>query len=242
MSLVYLINSNFFTDIPGAPIAYWASLQIINNFRRGVSLHDYAHPRVGLQTSDNDAFIRIWHEVNNENINDKCLCALDSINSNQKWYFHNKGGLYRKWYGNCDYVLNYKHNGQALRDNPKAATIPDDLVFKEQISFSRLGGSYISARYFPSGMTFDSAAVTAFPADNLYFVLSLLNSKVVNDFTSIISPTINVQPGDIGKIPLVFNVSYKEKVNSFAIKNISLSKRDWDSFETSWDFKKHPLI
>lgn len=241
--MIYIANNSFFENIPGKPIAYWATKQVVDDFNRGISLKNGTNPRVGLQTSDNETFIRQWEEVDSTKISTNCLSPTCSLELDKTWYFHNKGGAYRKWYGNLDIVLNYKHNGELLRNNPRAATIPDHLVFREQISFSRLGGKTISARYFPAGMTFDSAAVCLFPPNDIfYYVLSFLNSKVIRKFTDLLSPTLNVQPGDVGKIPLILCDDKITEINQITKENIFLSKKDFDSFETSWDFKKHPLI
>lgn len=238
--IMYTVNAQNISKIPGCPIAYWASLAVSNAFGMGDSLGNIANPRVGLQTSDNEKYLRFWFEPDYINIERECISYIDSMNSERKWYGHNKGGKYRKWYGNIVYVVEYWHNGDTLRKDPKAANIPDDIVFKEQVSYSRLGGENLSMRWFPSGMIFDSAAVVAFPDESsMFYVLGIMNSKIAPLLVSVIAPTTNKQPGDISKMPIVLSDTFdKENVQ----RCISLAKKDWDSFETSWDFIKHPLI
>lgn len=232
-----------FTKIPGMPVAYWVSERLINAFSLGKSLKKVGNPRVGLQTSDNAKFLRLWYEISIDNFETLCLCANDSIKSIKRWYPHNKGGRFRKWYGNFEYVIDYKKNGAALRKSTGAATIPDDLVFKPGLTFSRLGSGDISFRLHKQGNLFDSAAVVAFPSnDTLYYVLSFLNTKIVSVIIKIIAPTVNTQPGDISKIPIIQTAGYKETIEVMGKSNREISQQDWDSFETSWDFKKHPLI
>ena len=243
MQLRYEIDSHSFIKIPGSPIAYWGSKSVYSSFARGTRLDELCSPRVGLQTSDNEKFLRNWYEVSKTNINANCSSYANSLSSDCKFYFHNKGGSFRRWYGNISTVLNYQHNGEELRGRKNSAVIPNDIVFKPQISYSRLGGLPISARAYPTGMTFDSAAVCIFPNhDKELYVLALLNSFVVNLFSSMISPTINVQPGDIGKIPVIIEDQAMPSINILANACLDCEKEDWDSFETSWGFKKHPLI
>ncbi|WP_251617114.1 BREX-1 system adenine-specific DNA-methyltransferase PglX [Pumilibacter muris] len=214
-----------------------------NAFVDGIQLREIGAPRVGLQTSDNNRFLRLWHEVS---VTDSNFSATDCINafaSGKKWYPHNKGGIYRKWYGNLDYVINYQNNGQLLSETEGAAVIPDRLVFQEAITYSRLCSGNISFRLQPNGCTFDSASVNAFVDEyQQKYVLAFLNTNVAGTMVKIISPTINTQPGDIAKLPILFSAERKEIVDNLSVENISITKQDWIAFETSWDFKKHPLI
>lgn len=238
--IMHIISAQNFYKIPGNPIAYWVSQAVSDVFRMGNSLGDIAQPRVGLQTNDNEKYLRFWYEPNYMNIERGCVSYVDSLNSERKWYGHNKGGKYRKWYGNIIYVIEYRHNGTVLRSDPKAAVIPDMLVFKEQLSYSRLGGERLSMRWFPAGMIFDSAAVVAFPRYNeSLYILGVMNSKIISRLISAIAPTTNTQPGDISKIPIVVSDELNDKL---VAECVQLAKKDWDSFETSWDFRKHPLV
>lgn len=212
-------------------------------FLNGKPLREVGSPRVGLQTSDNNRFLRLWYEVS---LSNSCFTATDCINafaSGMKWFPHNKGGTYRKWFGNIEYVINYQNNGALLNKTDGAAIIPDRYAFREAITYSRLCSGSISFRIQPDGCIFDSASVNAFVDEmDRKYVLALLNTSILRLMTNIISPTINTQPGDIAKLPILFNDDNKCSIDKLSEENITLSKKDWDSFETTWDFKKHPLI
>lgn len=232
-----------FESIIGEPIAYWASNKTLKSFKDGISLKQLMNPRVGLQTGNNDKFLRYWHECNKTFINFKAYDYKKTINILEKWYPHNKGGAFRRWYGNHFRVINYKNNGQALRETEGASVIPNQLAFKEAITYSRLGSGQISFRLQPSGFLFDSAAVNGYPnGDQKYYILGLLNTKVISKLTKILSPSFNTPPGDISKIPVINADDKVYQVNFLTKTNLDISRHDWDSFETSWDFQKHPLM
>ena len=168
---------------------------------------------------------------------------MESKLSDKKWYPHNKGGAFRRWYGNQEYVINYKYNGQELAMFSGASTIPNDIVFKPAITYSRLGSGQISFRLQNKGFIFDSAAVSMFVDNKIQmYVLAVLNTLVVQNVVGILAPTLNTQPGDIGKVPIIIDEIQKPQVEALVEQNISLSKTDWDSFETSWDFCEHPFV
>ena len=232
-----------FSKIPGAPVAYWVSEKLIDNFEKGMSLKEVGNPRVGLQTSDNDSFLRLWHEIALDNFELHCHCAKDSLNSRKKWYPHNKGGKYRRWYGNLIYVIDYMHNGRRLAQSSGGALIPEKLLFQKAITYSRLGSGVISFRWQIEGETFDSAAVSAFPNDQyIKYTLGVLNTKIVTTLIDVIAPTLNTQPGDIARVPIVIWEEQISKVDNTVEECTLISKCDWDSLETSWNFKKHPMI
>ncbi len=237
-------RQEWFSLIPGTPIAYWTSDKLLDAFNIGKSLGEIGHPRVGLQTSNNDMFLRFWYECSFQDCFFHCCSVEQSMNSSARWYPHNKGGAYRKWYGNLEYVIFYKHNGEKLRNTDGAATIPDDLVFQPAITYSRLGSGLISFRKQPIGMIYDSAAVNAYISTMMMqsYMLGFLNTKITASILSIIAPTINTQPGDIAKVPVIFSKHYCDFVNSNVENCIFESENDWDSYETSWDFKRNPLI
>ena len=238
----YFTANDVFAKIPGSPVAYWVSEAIITAFETGKLLKDLAVSRVGLQTSDNDSFLRLWFECTNPNEFFTCNSIEDSEKSKAKWYPHNKGGSYRRWYGNHEYVINYQFGGQKLANTDGAATTPVKYAFKEAITYSRISVRIPSFRIQPSTHIFDSASVSIFSnVGNRGFLLGLLNSKLVREFLALIAPTLNTQPGDIAKLPIVL----PDKdcgIDRIVDDNISISKTDWDSFETSWDFKRHPLL
>ena len=239
----YTAQQDNFRKIPGSPVAYWVGERFVEAFERGKSLKEIANPRVGLQTSDNGKFLRLWHEVSFSEVEFFCRDATDSIRSGKRWYPHNKGGSFRKWYGNLEYVIDYKQNGKLLRESEGASTIPDNLVFRSGDTYSRLGSGEISFRWQAPGEVFDSAAVVAFPEEeNEKYILGLMNTKIVSVMIRFIAPTINTQPGDIAKVPVILCNEQIETVNKVVDENIDEEKEDWDSFETSWDFRKHPMV
>lgn len=238
----YIAKQENFAKIPGAPVAYWVSENMLNAFVVGRILKEIANSRVGLQTSDNARFLRLWFECGN-NIFYDCDSLIASKKSNKKYYPHNKGGAYRKWYGNEEYVIDYKNGGELLSVTEGAAIIPEQYVFKKAITYSRVTSASFSARIQREYSIFDSAAVDIFAnEERMLYLLGLLNSVLIEKYVGVLAPTLNTQPGDIAKIPVIFNCECSAEISSLVQQNISLSKSDWDAFETSWDFKKHPLI
>lgn len=238
----YRRNAKTFTQIPGTPIAYWASEGLLFAFSSCVKLKDICPPRVGLQTSDNARFLRLWFECQYSKIAYCCKSADESMSNSKKWYPHNKGGSFRRWYGNSEYVIDYESNGLNLRSSENASVIPDRIVFRRCITYSRITSGAISFRVQPTGYLFDSAAVSIFPSKQIDYMLGLLNSSVIANATSFLAPTLNAQPGDIAKLPIALPENLKTIAASFVVQCESIAKLDWDSFETSWDFKRHPLL
>ena len=239
----FTAKQDAFSKIPGSPIAYWASLRMLEAYDKGNRLKDVAITRVGLQTSDNNRFLRLWHECDGSNIFLDCKSVENSLKSDKKWYPHNKGGAYRKWYGNHEYVINYQHNGSELNNTEGAATVPKEYAFKIAITYSRIASVSISFRLQPSFCVFNSASVNIFPEKlPIGYLLGLLNAKVTEKYLSIIAPTLNTQPGDVSKLPIIEDKTKERIITQLVNENIDSSKRDWDSFETSWDFKRHPLV
>lgn len=238
----YVAKQENFAKIPGAPVAYWVSENMLNAFVVGKILKEIANSRVGLQTSDNAKFLRLWFECGN-NIFYDCDSLIASKNSNKKYYPHNKGGAYRKWYGNEEYVIDYKNGGELLSVTEGASIIPEQYAFKKAITYSRVTSASLSARIQREYSIFDSAAVDIFVnEERILYLLGLLNSVLIEKYIGVLAPTLNTQPGDIAKIPVIFNCECSAEISSLVQQNISLSKSDWDAFETSWDFTKHPLL
>lgn len=238
----YRADASTFHDIPGTPIAYWASDAMHSAFLCNRSLQEIAKPRVGLQTSDNAQFLRYWFECEIHSIRFNCSSTEESLLSSAKWYPHNKGGSYRRWYGNNEYVVNYRHAGEELEATDGASTIPQSVVFKAALTYSRITSGDLSFRFQPTGFIFDSAAVDMFPEEGLKaYLLGCLNSSCMKSTFTFLVPTLNAQPGDVSKLPIAegpFNADLAQDVNTC----IEISKADWDSQETSWDFKRNPLV
>ena len=238
-------QSNFF-KIPGCPIAYWVSEQMQKVFATSKKMKDIAIPKVGLQTGNNNKFTRLWFEVE---IN-KCSFSVNQNSEEyyrRKWFPYNKGGEYRKWYGNYEYVVNWENDGFEIKnytdEKGKLKSRPQNIeyYFRPSISWSFISSSYFGVRYSPKKAIFDVAGSSVFPDEkNMMYLTGLLCSKLSTEFMVVQNPTLNFQVGNVANIPVI--VSEKDKIEPLVEKNIDIAKYDWDAFETSWDFKKHPLL
>ena len=235
----YEVSAEQFEKIPGSPIAYWANKKTIQSFTDLKSVDADYYVKAGISTGDNNRFISLWYEINHE------LIQTDKIR-NLPYVRHNKGGEYRKWYGNTIYVLHYgDKNIRLMASNKGFRHDGKQFYFNNHIGWSKITSSNSSFRYYDNTFSFDSAGLALFPkdgisADDLFCLLGLLNSNVVSSLFQIINPTLNLTPEAIKKIP-VFDI-LPTKILEVVKKNISISKFDWDSFETSWDFERHPLL
>lgn len=239
----YRRDADTFKKIPGTPIAYWASDALLDAFTNKEKLGLFAKPQVGLQTSDNDRFLRYWFECSLGDMSVACNSAESSLSLDAKWYPHNKGGSFRKWYGNRDHVIEYAKNGRSLSAAPGASRIKDSIAFLSCITYSRITSGQIAFRMQPSGSLFDSAAVAMFPpVCDMKYLLGLLNSSVVATATSFLVPTLNAQPGDIAKLPIAIEPAEHGAVDGLVDYCLGISRLDCDSFETSCDFKHNPLV
>lgn len=235
----YIACSDNFAKIPGAPVAYWVSDIERAEYLKGEVLEKYAKPCKGIDTGENDYFLRLWYEVK--------YCELDLKKAIGRWIPYNKGGEYRKWYGNREYVLKWNGSSDELESRlawkSKKPTLRNrDFWFREGFSWGTVSSANISARYTPEGCLFDNGGCTVFSNSYLYKVGALINSIVGGRYLAFLAPTLNFQPGCIAKIAFNPNICQENKIDKFVNTNISLSKSDWDSFETSWDFAEHPLL
>lgn len=238
-------QSNFF-KIPGCPIAYWVSEQMQKVFATSKKMKDIAIPKVGLQTGNNNKFTRLWFEVE---INKCSFCVNQNSEEyyRRKWVPYNKGGEYRKWYGNYEYVVNWENDGFEIKnytdEKGKLKSRPQNIeyYFRPSISWSFISSSYFGVRCSPKKAIFDVAGSSVFPDEkNMMYLTGLLCSKLSTEFMVVQNPTLNFQVGNVANIPVI--VSEKDKIEPLVEKNIDIAKYDWDAFETSWDFKKHPLL
>ena len=235
-------QSNF-SKIPGSPVAYWVSEAFISAYScKKVS--DYGFARSGLQTGNNDLFLKLWQEVSHSDIAFNMSSKKQYLKTGRKWTPQIKGGSYRKWYGNYDYVVNWKNDGEQIRSCDGCrlnAMGNDDLFFREGITWSHTTSSVYGARFLPSGFLFNVEAPTLFVDKNVNsYILAFLNSCVAQKYLNAINATMHYLVGNILALP----IRYKPQimVDELTQLNIALCKEDWDAFETSWDFKKHPLI
>ena len=246
----FIVNLKNYEAIPGAPIAYWASKGLITAFEKGVSLGEIAEPKQGLATGNNDLFLRRWYEVGQQNV---YYCATDIIHAfatGKKWFPCTKGGSYRKWYGNNDYFVNWLENGKEIKSyKNKSGEIAcraqnTSYYFEEGGTWSTLSGADLSMRYLPKGFIFETKGSVCFAKeqDDLLYIIGLLNTKVTKQALLVLSPTLDYHEGPLSRVPVTIAAEKKPRVDEFVGENIALSRCDWDSEETSWDFKKHPLI
>lgn len=237
-----------FSKIPGSPIAYWASEKVINSFIFGKLLGDIAYPKQGLATADNDRFLKLWNEVNIYDIYFNACNIQDAKTSNKKWFPHNKGGEYKKWYGNKNHIINWKNDGSELKSFEKAVIRNPNFYFKELISYSDLTSGAYSIRYYGTGFVFDSTGPSIFNLQNYVstnYLLSIMNSNIMNSiYLPLLAPTLHYTQSSVAKVPIILtqNIKIIDTIETLTNKNISFCKQDWDSFETSWDFKEHPLV
>lgn len=244
VSYRYSINQGNFSSIPGSPIAYWISNKVIEIFKNAKSLDSYAEPRKGLTTSKDAVYLRHWTEVSTEKLEFNSKNKVQAIESKRKWFPINKGGEYRKWYGNNEFVVNWENNGRELKNFKNAVIRNSDYYFRESITWNDITSYKVSFRYKESGQLFNDAGPSIFSdsTEDLMYLLGLGNSIVSEEICKLIAPTIHYGVGQIAKLPIIIDEKNKTKILDLTYKNIAISKADWDSFETSWDFKKHPLL
>ncbi len=239
----YETTESNFSKIPGSPIAYWVSSTIIDIFQQE-SIGDYGYPKHGFTTGDNNRFLRFWQEVSFRRINLNCSSLEETKASNFKWYPCNKGGEFRRWYGNNYYLANWENDGLEMRSFNGSIIANPQFYFKQGITWSSLSSGGLSMRFSPEGFLFETKGSVCFMKDNqnLHYLLGLTNSKIVDAMLSFLSPTLDYHEGPMSKVPVVMDHEYEDKIDETVIANVDLSKADWDSFETSWDFKRNPMI
>ena len=246
----YAADQSNFSKIPGAPVAYWASRNLIAVFANSHPVSDISKGKSGQNTGDNNRFLRLWQEVDCFDIG---FSLPDEYDGNTyKWIPYNKGGEYRRWYGNYNYVVNWKNDGADIkayavkRNGGKhwSRYIQNlDCLYKEGITWSIITSGMFSMRYLPKGFICDYAGCAIFPSHEINpYLLGLFNTKMVEFILKMINPTINCQPGNVGSVPLVISSTDKNRVDMVVQHSIECSKQDWDSYETSWDFKRNPLV
>ena len=238
------ISADVFSKLPGSPIAYWATKQMLQCFKRGKLLGTFVAPKQGIATADNNRFLRIWHEVKKDRLIFSAISDDEVIAKRKKWVPYSKGGAFRKWYGNNDCVINWEAGGTELKGFKKAVLRNPSYYFKEAITWTLISSSETAFRYRPHGFLFDVAGMSMFPDNKiLSSVLAFCNSKVACAMLKILAPTLNYQVGDIARLPFIdVNDINKQQITDLVNSSIILSKRDWDAFETSWDFRSHPLV
>ena len=239
----FIANQANFATITGSPIAYWASPKILSSFERGTLIDSIAAVKIGMGTGKNDVFLKSWWEINYWNI-DFSMDSIENIDKSSKKFFpYNKGGEYRRWYGNLQDVVWYDSTGRKKmfdtaghRENGGK-----DAYFKPGITWNFIGATKFGVRLMPPGCLFDVAGSSLFvPKEKLSFVMGFLSSSVCNEILKLLNPTVNYQAGNIKSLPVV--IDRENEVDDIVCQNIQTSMKDWDSYETSWDFKRNPLV
>ena len=237
-----------FKKIPGNPIAYWASQKLYKQFEDLHPISTIAECCTGLQTSDNNKFLRSWWEVNSSNIGFGLSSLEKAADSNFKWYPYNKGGGYRKWYGNNQFIVNWKNNGEELYQfarklygSPTRIIKNTSYYFKPSITWSFISSAYFGARFSKAGFIFDNAGASAFSEERYFPAIgAFLCSKIAPIMLALLNPTLNFQVGNIASLPLIIKES--KDITNLVHKVLSRCESDWDSYETSWDFASFPFL
>ena len=227
----YQTNQEKFVLITGSPISYWVSDSLFSAFKSGKTIGNSIDVKTGLQTGDNDKYLRFWTEVSLEHFN-------------KKWFPYNKGGSYRKWYGNNDYVINWENDGFMIRKEKGSVIRNPEFYFKEGITWSTLSTGPIAFRFSKQKGLFDTKGCMCFSADKnrLFYYMGLLNSCCANSMLQVISPTLDYNPGSVSRVAVIEDAKSLVIVSEIVSENNRLSELDWNSLESSWDYKKNPLI
>lgn len=238
----YTVNQHDFAQIHGSPIVYWLSDAMRKTFTIGKPLEEIAKPRVGLQTGNNDRFIREWWEVSQSRSSFGCKSHEEAAANGKRWFPYNKGGEFRKWYGNQEFVVNWEHDGKEIENfRPHSVVRNPDLYFHPSISWSKISSGDPAFRFFPGGFIFDVAGTSIFSSDDLRStIMGYADSTTAYTQLTAIAPTLNFEVGQIASLPI------SERLDGIDCDNVKslirYSKSDWNSSETSWDFDGLELL
>ncbi len=243
---LYQAKQSIFSLIPGSYIGYWLSEKLVSKFALG-TLYDVATSREGVTSGCNDLFLRLWHEVPANNVNWTAQNAMDSF-SHKKWHKHNKGGEFRRWYGNREYFIDWQNDGYRIRhfSDEKTGRVRShnynlEYNFHKMLTWSNISSNLFSLRYSEPGFVFDTTSSAMFAnEDQISYILAYMNSCVAQVYLTLLCPMLKFQPGNVIKTPYIY--SPDTQIIDLCNACVAISKSDWDSFETSWDFKTHPLI
>lgn len=247
----YSSNTKDFGKIKESPISYWVSNNVRNAFEFNPQINNFGDSREGMATANNNYFLKQWFEIGIESICFECKNREEAVSSKLKWFPYNKGGSFRRWYGNNNYVVNWFNDGEEVRNYKDERTgrvrshnYNLDYIFKRAITWSSISSSLYSARFSQDGRLSDSKGPCLYLNDdeNLFYFLGFLNTKVVQNFLNITASTIDYKVGDIANLPINISKEYFDMISNLVDSCIKISKQDWDSFETSWDFKEHPIL
>ena len=251
----YLSSNLNYSVISGSPVAYWVSPQMLSSFRKGKRLKDLGRVTLGMRTGDNERFLRLWHEVPYIKFYGNATSKAEAKESGAKWFPYNKGGEYRKWYGNTESVVNWQNDGQEIKENTRRVypqlgdnlgwkITSEDKYFTPGVAWSRISSTNFGVRLCQSNLIFDTNAPMFFPDDDkwLMYIAGFMCTKIAGDILRVLNPTLTFQVVDVGNLPVIQKTRIKEDTERVVRKAFELSKEEWDSFETSWDFQRHPLV
>lgn len=247
----YIVNQGLFEEIPGNPVAYWVSINMLRPYAdKEILFENIAVPCAGLATGDNNIFQRVWYEVEFNNIAFGVTDVLETEHRNEKWYPCNSGGNFRKWSTDDSIVVNWKNDGEEIKkfrnSSGKLAARPQNTqwYFKRGLTWNKLSTNRFAVKYKREGYIFDDTSRSAFPDDleDLYYIIGLLCSNVALEYLKVLNPTMSFTNGDLIRIPVILERKGKRDIEDLVSSNINMSKAEWDSFETSWDFKTHPFL
>ena len=229
----YRRDAETFKQIPGTPIAYWLGSGLLAAFKNGCSFDSVAHPKVGMQTSKNEKYLRLWHESD-----------FRPSRSDKKWIKYLKGGDYRKWYGNLEWLLLYKNDPTWILQQPHARVLSESFLEKRKNTWTDLTSGANSFRFAPQDTFYDISGHCYFPSsDNQLELLAYSNSSLFSFVLQLFNSTMHCQVGDVARVPYLAPAAVdKQRISDLSQRSLDASKADWDSLETSWDFKRHPLL
>jgi len=239
---IFTTNQKDFAKIPSSPIGYWLSPKLINTFKENANINSNLEVKQGLATGNNEQFLRMWYEVSNENSNKKANSIHDAHASNKKWFPYNKGGGYRKWYGNQYYFIAFDESSFDILKNQGNNLPSRQYYFKECITWSDVSSGNFACRYSPAGFIFDVKGSSGFTVDLLFYKIAHLNSIFSSKVLFALNPTMSYQVGNIKSIPFRYDNTQDERIHFLTHKCIETSRLEWDSRETSWDFQHNELI
>lgn len=231
-----------FSKIPGSPVAYWVSENVTQIFSNNKTIDEIAYPRQGLATGNNEYYLRLWTEVSYLDIKRDAHSHEDFFNSAKKYIPYNKGGAYRKWFANVEWIIRFDKKNYDVLQTVGNHLPSKDFYFRESITWSKVTSGGLSMRYISSGSVFDVAGCSIFADKNIYYILAFVNTKIMQYMMNVLSQTLNYEVGNVKSIPLVISAGQKETVETISKRNIELSFDDLSTHETSWDFKRNPMV
>lgn len=231
----FRVSAKSFKNIPGSPFAYWISGKVMDLFMKP-KLSELGSAKQGLATSDNSRFVRGWQEVSFSGIGFNISNEAESIVSERSWFPYNKGGEKRKWYGNQDFLVNWRAGGYDIRSFERAVVRNSNFYFKESVSWGLISSGGASFRYYPNGFIYDVGGMSYFSDGNIFATLGMLNTSLYAGITKVLNPTVNLQIGDVASLPYSVPTKSDKILSDIVDQCIKIAKDDWDSYESSWGF------